>query len=270
MYPIIYEFSQFSIFGLEAGPVKIYTYGVMMALGFLLSFYYLNRVCEKSGIRKLDMMDCMIVMIVCGIVGARLNYIVLNFQYFRSNPFKIFAINEGGLVYYGGFILALTGAVLFAAKRKLSVIDILDVLAPALPLGHFLGRIGCFFNGCCFGQPTDSPIGVVFPNLGDHKPRLPTQLIEAFFNIFLFYLLARISSKTKKKGIIFSLYLVIYPVFRYINEILRGDFIERGGKFFLNFTFSQTVSLSVFFIGIISLVYSANLSKPRSTPLESK
>ena len=269
MYPIILKFNAFSLFGMSIGPIKIYTYGVMMALGFLTAFYYLNKVCKKYGISKVDTMDCMIVMVVCGILGARLNYVALNIGYFSNNPFKIFAINEGGLVYYGGFLLALIGALIFIKVKNIIAIDLLDALAPALPLGHTFGRIGCFFNGCCYGRPTDSPIGIVFPNTPGNLPRLPTQLIEAFFNVFLFYVLARLSTKTRKKGIVFSLYLVVYPVFRYINEILRGDFIERGGHFFLKFTFSQTISLSVFLIGIISLVFRIRKNELRPAVIES-
>jgi phosphatidylglycerol:prolipoprotein diacylglycerol transferase len=263
MHPILINIHAFSFLGMHIGPIRIHTYGVMVALGFLFGFWYMLKVAEKMKIKRDDMLDYFILLIVSGIVGARINYVMIYWKYYSQNPWKILALNEGGLVFYGGFLLGFIATIIFLKIKKIPFFDLMDLTAPAVALGHAFGRIGCFFNGCCYGMACHSSICLPIPALGDNIPRLPTQLFESAFNFILFFFLAKWQFKVKKKGLIFSSYLILYPIFRFINEIIRGDLRERGGYYLWHLTFSQLVSIGVCAVGIFFFVYSWKKAIPK-------
>src|SRR4029077_2882507 len=124
-------------------------------------------------------------------------------------------------VWYGGLFGAIFFGMLYARWRKWPILVLCDFFAPVAALAHGIGRIGCFFNGCCYGLRTDSIFGVRFP--GEPYANLPTQLYEAaglfFISGFLFYF----SSKPRRTGRVFLVYILFYAVLRFFLEFLRGD-----------------------------------------------
>ncbi len=238
---------------LHIGPITIHTYGVFVALGFLAGFQYLVRRAVREGIPEKPIVDLVLYALIAGLAGARLMYVLLNLPYYLSAPREIFAIWSGGLVYYGGFIAAALVVILLPARRrKLTLWPLADLLAPALALGHALGRIGCFFAGCCYGAPSSAPWAVVFSNPESfapcHVPLHPVQLYEAAGNLVLFAGLDRLSRRAHPSGAVFASYLVFYGILRFAVELFRGD--ERGQLIF-SLSTGQSFSLAAIAAGIL-------------------
>jgi phosphatidylglycerol:prolipoprotein diacylglycerol transferase len=154
---------------------------------------------------------------------------------------------QGGLAYYGGFVLAVPFALRFARKHQLGIWRLADVCAPVVALGLFFGRMGCFLNGCCFGQPTALPWGVDFPQVAGHGRVHPTQLYEALGALALFCVLSfYLRPRKRRHGQVFAGLLVGYGTLRFFLEFLRAD--ERGA--FMGLSTSQWIGIPLVAWGI--------------------
>ena len=236
MYPIL----------LVLGPVKIFTYGFFIALGFLTGITLARREAVRLGQEPDKIMDLCFWCLIAAIVGSRFFYIFTVPDTFLKDPMEIFRIWKGGLVFYGGFIGALLTGIVFFKKYKMPVWITLDIMAPSIAIGHALGRIGCFFAGCCYGRECDLPWAIVFNHPDSLAPKgilmHPTQLYSSLsnFGIFLFLLILR---KYKRfDGQVFWVYVFIYGIMRSIIETFRADF--RGGEFLNLFSISQIIGIS--------------------------
>ena len=151
------------------GPIPIRSYGVMLALSFLAGVAYIRWVTKRDGKSFDDFLNLAYVMVIGGLVGARLFYVVTHLAEFSDrwtavfNPFHSGFVGIAGMNVYGGVLLAIVGSYVYCRIRKLSVLEIFDYFAPTLGIGLFLTRIGCFLNGCCFGTPCHLPWAVEFP-----------------------------------------------------------------------------------------------------------
>jgi phosphatidylglycerol:prolipoprotein diacylglycerol transferase len=236
------------------GNLTIYWYGIFVALGMIAGLWTASRFSAGKGISPETVIDSGIWLVLGGIIGARLYYVVSNWgSIFANQPlYEIFMIQKGGLVYYGGLVGGLAGAYLFARSKKLAFLKLYDVLAVGLPVGHFFGRIGCFMNGCCYGKPTNLPWAIHFPashetgGVGVH----PTELYEAGLNILLFFWLANYFRKTKIDGLVTSCYLMSYAILRFCVEFYRGDYPQSQMIFNGIFTPAQGLSIVIFITGL--------------------
>ena len=238
MHPIL-----FSI-----GPVAIHSYGLMLGLAFLATMYLSSRRASIFDLSGERVSNLIILFLVSGIVGARIAYVLANMSLFLDSPLEILMINKGGLIFYGGFIFALVAGIVYAMVTRLAILDTADLMAPFIALGHSIGRVGCFFNGCCYGRPTDSFLGVCFP---DTLVRVyPTQLFSSAGLLAIFFLLFFFQSRRRFKGEIISLYFILYGAFRFLIEFLRGD----SAEVLLGFTSAQIISIIFVAVGIILFV----------------
>jgi phosphatidylglycerol---prolipoprotein diacylglyceryl transferase len=228
------------------GPFTIYSYGVMLAIAFLVSFNLASTRCKIFGIKKDNLSTLFFVLLISGIIGARLLYVLSNLDFFIGYPFEIFMINKGGLVFSGSLIVAPVFGILYAKKAGITITDGADLLAPFIALGHAIGRIGCFLNGCCYGRPTESVFGMQFPF--SPVKLYPTQLFSAAGLFIIFLVLFFMQKRRAFKGQIISLYLIVYGVFRFFIEFLRGD-LE---PIFHNISLTQAISLAFILTGILS------------------
>lgn len=201
------------------GQRPIYWYGVLVAAAFLAAVAHWNRLGRKEKRPPGFGSEMGFWMMLCGIVGARIAYVAANWSMFSTDPLEILRIDRGGLVFYGGFIGAAAALVVMARVRREPVLRLGDFAVTGLPLGHAIGRIGCFLNGCCYGSPTTLPWCVHSNDACRH----PTQLIESLLNFVLYGLLLRFFGRRKKDGEALALYLMIYPPGRFLVEFLRGD-----------------------------------------------
>ncbi|KPK40116.1 MAG: hypothetical protein AMJ78_07535 [Omnitrophica WOR_2 bacterium SM23_29] len=232
MYPVLFK----------CGPIHIYSYGVMLALAFLLATFLARRRAISIGMDGDTILDLGVYLIVSGILGARLLYVLLNLEYYKDNPFESLTIWRGGLAWYGGFTLAILVAIWFSRAKVLPLLKTCDLIIPYVALGQAIGRIGCFLNGCCYGKPTTLAIGVRFGPA--QAPVHPTQLYESAA-MFLVYLILR--GRRPGDGKTFFLYLIFYSTFRFFVEFLRGD----NPQVFMGLTVFQIISIIVLATAII-------------------
>lgn len=247
MHPILFKFA----------GLTLYTYGFFIALGFFFAALYISHILKKSKskiISQDELYSLFFYTIIAAIIGARILFVLTNMNDFISSPLDIFKVWQGGLVYYGGFIAAVLFVILYTKKKKIPLLELADIIAPAIPLGHFFGRIGCFSAGCCYGKECSLPWAVIFNNPYTLAPMgiyiHPTQIYEALSNIILFLVLHLLSRRKHAKGAILALYLIGYAIIRFSIEFFRGDY--RGAEF-LGLSVSQNISTVIFIIGIIIL-----------------
>ena len=236
MYPELFSIGKFTI----------YTYGVLVAIGFFIGMQY---IIKYSGniINKQSLYDFLFYIILIGIIGARLFYVLLDLPSYLSHPLEIIQVWKGGLVYYGGFLATLIFAFFYCKHKNFNIVKLADVFAPALALGHFFGRIGCFFSGCCYGKNTECFLSIA------HKH--PTQLYEAFGNLIIFFVLHKFLRKKHKDGHVFLLYMLMYSELRFFVELFRGD--DRG-SFIFGLSPAQNISILIFIIAIVILLFVKN------------
>ncbi|MDD5071033.1 MAG: prolipoprotein diacylglyceryl transferase [Candidatus Omnitrophica bacterium] len=238
MHPILFRI----------GPITIYSYGLFVFLGVLAGYFISWRVAKREGFGYEMFSDIIFYTVLFGFLGAKLLFIGLNFSGFLSDPLSMI---QSGFVFYGGFISGVVTLFVLSKKRKIKFLKIIDCFVVALPLSHAFGRIGCFFYGCCFGRPTNSFIGVLFPKDSyagfSGLKVIPTQLISALALVLIFLLLLRLSYRKKFDGQILAVYLLVYPLFRFLIEFFRGD--PRGVLFYV--PTSQFLSLLAFSLGVI-------------------
>jgi phosphatidylglycerol---prolipoprotein diacylglyceryl transferase len=223
---------------LKLGPLNVYSYGVMVALGFALATAFVYMRAPTFGIDRDNVVDLMILMLVSGIVGARLFYILQNIGYYCENPYEIPNLSKGGLVWYGAFITGLGSAAAYIRIKKMDFWESLDLAAPYIALAQAVGRIGCFMNGCCYG--TAMADGTLHP----------TQLYSAASLIFIFVILRIWQDHRHFKSEIFLGYCVLYSSKRFLVEFMRGD----NPRIFFGFTISQVISCIVFVISLGTLI----------------
>ncbi len=237
MYPIL----------LDLGRVKLYTYGLFLALGFITAIWFTKRNARFYGMSDRTVSDIFFTVLLSAIVGARLLYVAINFDAYKDNLLDIFRIWEGGLVFFGGFLFATLAAVVFLKIRHMDIWKTADILAPGLALGHAVGRFGCLFAGCCYGKTCDLPFAISFSHPQSLAPLNvllhPTQLYMVMSNFILFLVLLAIQKRKRFDGMVFLSYVMLYSVFRAVIEYFRGDF--RGDFFFEFLSLSQGIGLMV-------------------------
>ena len=253
MYPIL----------LDIGIIKLYTYGLFLALGFMAAVWFSKRNAAFYNTSEQVISDLFFAILLSAIVGARFLYVLINFDSYRHNLLEIFKIWNGGLVFFGGFIAAVCACLILLRIKKLPIAKTADIIAPGVALGHSIGRLGCLFAGCCYGRTCDLPFAIKFTNPAGLAPLNvylhPTQLYMVLSNFFLFLILMWLQKRKKFHGMVFLSYIMLYSAFRSGIEFFRGDF--RGDFFFEFLSLSQGIGLvvSVFALGLLIKLYrSAN------------
>lgn len=238
------------------GSFHLYTYGLFVALGLLAATWVSKKLAAPHGIPSETISDLFIVILVSAIVGARLLYVLINLNGYKNNFWEIFKIWNGGLVFFGGFIAAAGATMIYLKQTRLNIWKMADILSPGIALGHAVGRIGCFFAGCCYGRECHLPFAVKFSNPDSLAPigvyLHPTQIYSVISNLVLFFILLGIQKKKTVDGITFLSYLMLYSLFRSIIEFFRGDF--RGDFFFEFISLSQGIGLFISMIALILLI----------------
>lgn len=212
--PIAFKFSN----------ITVRWYGVIICIGFILAIWYVLSNCKRFNINSNSMMDAVIVGLICGIIGARLYYVVFfSGDVYLKDPIKILYINEGGIAIYGGIIGGILGGLFMAKRKKINIMSALDLTSLGLLIGQGIGRWGNFVNQEAFGSKTDNIFRMVSENTGG-TPVHPCFLYESVWCILGFFLLHLFSVRARKyDGQIFLLYLVWYGTERFFVEALRSD-----------------------------------------------
>ncbi|MFH0763755.1 MAG: prolipoprotein diacylglyceryl transferase [Candidatus Omnitrophota bacterium] len=227
---------------LKIGPITIYSYGVMVALGFAVFTFLVWRRAEKFNINRDKIIDLAIIMLVSGIIGARLLYVLLNLSFYIANPLDIIKLSKGGLVWYGGFAAALFAVMIYLKNNALNFWEAADLIAPYIALAQAFGRIGCYMNGCCYGING-----------------FPIQLAASASLFIIFIILLVMQEMRHFPGEIFLSYCVLYSLKRFVIEFFRGD----NPKVLSVFTISQIASVIIFMAALALFTYRASAWKKR-------
>ena len=269
MYPIAFHIGNFAV----------HWYGVFIGIGFLASFCLLLKLKAYANLTSDQIYNIAMIALFAGVIGARIFYVVQFWEQFSGRGIlAILNVHEGGLVFYGGFILAFTAECLYAKwptvrrllglkekkpadgselRKDISILALLDILGPAMALAHAFGRISCFMQGCCFGKPAPQgfPFAVCFPaesaaayrypsllpGTAGSVPVYPVQLFESAGNVLMCIILLLLLRKRKYVGTIGGVYLILYGVMRFLIEFMRGDHKDS----ILGLTPSQFIAVAI-------------------------
>lgn len=228
----------FSVFG-----ITVHGYGLMIGLGVIGALLMAWDRSKKRGLSDDTATSLVLLAVIVGFIGAKIFFILTHWSDFLQAPLA--SLGSEGFVVYGGIIFGTLACYLYCRKKKQSFLRWADILLPGVALAQGLGRIGCFLAGCCYGRPTDSWLGVVFP---PHSMApsgislLPTQLFSSAGDLLLCAALLLFERKKHPDGSILALYLMFYSVGRFVIEFFRDDY--RG--FVGALSSSQFIALFVF------------------------
>lgn len=246
MYPVL----------IRVGPLTVHTYGFLIATAFLIALWLAVGRARKKGIAYEKIVDQAFYTLAAGLVGSRLFFIATNWPYYAAHPLDIVKFWEGGLVFYGGVLLALPTAVWLAKKEALPLWGAADIWAPSIALGHAIGRLGCFCAGCCYGKPAEGlPWAVIFRNPDSLAlkgvPLHPAQLYESAGEVLNFLILITLRRRQAFRGQLFWVYVLNYSIIRSAVEIFRGD--EVRGFIAGGVSISQGISMVMFISSLVML-----------------
>jgi phosphatidylglycerol:prolipoprotein diacylglycerol transferase len=249
MHPILFQI----------GDWPVYSYGVLLAAAYLVALQLAVVRARQRGLDGTKVMDLGIYLIIAALVGAKLMLIIVDFDYFRSQPRELLSLVRAGGVFYGGLLAALGVAIVLVRRYQLRIWTTADLFAPGIALGHVIGRLGCLLAGCCYGTPTDVPWAITFTsplaasNVGTPLgvPLHPTQLYDAGAELAILVILLATERRGRPfEGRTFWLYMLLYGISRFIVEMFRGD--DRG--MMLGVSTSQFVSILVVPLAIVMLL----------------
>ena len=266
MFPIIYDFGIIKIFGLEFHLV-IYSFGFILVLAFYSCYFFLNYDLKRLGYDEKLASDIVFWAAVGGIFGAKLYYLIENFDRVITDP-KGMIFSGSGLVFLGGLLGGLIAVTILLKKQNLSWLLFADLVAPVLILGSCIGRIGCFLVGDDYGLPSKLPWAVSFIDglpptttqsfqyyypwidLSGFEPGLitvhPTQIYEVIITFILFVFLWKKRKNIETTGNLFFIYLILYGIERFMIEFLRTN----PKYLFSFFSGAQIICLIIIMIGV--------------------
>jgi phosphatidylglycerol:prolipoprotein diacylglycerol transferase len=223
MHPVLFQ----------AGPVTIYTYGVLAAAGFLVGLWYAYRQAPRAGLDPNKVWNLGIYGILIALAASKVWLILSAWDYYAANPSEIFSMRtfQSAGTFYGGILGGIVWVIVYTRIKKMPLLAVLDLAAAPVALGHSIGRIGCYVAGCCYGKPTSLPWGITFTspvaeriagtplNVSLH----PTQLYEAAAEFLNFLFLILLGAKQKFTGQLVGTYFILYGIERGTIEFFRGD-----------------------------------------------
>jgi phosphatidylglycerol:prolipoprotein diacylglycerol transferase len=248
MFPQIFHYGRFFL------P----TYGLLVSTGVLIGLWISVRNSERMGIDGDKAWNLGILVVLCGIIGAKILYIINDWSIYKDHLGDIFSIAtlQAGGVFSGGLLAAFVAAAWYVWKNHLPALGTCDAFAPGLALGHAIGRIGCFAAGCCYGKETHHWWGVVFRNPLAHEitgtplnvPLEPTQLFESAVELANFFFLMWLLKRRKFDGQIIGAFMFIYGIARFFLEYWRDD-PGRGSVFGGAMTGTQLIAIGLVLAG---------------------
>lgn len=230
--------------------IDVYWYAILITFAIVVGFIWARFNDGKFNIKYSDVLDLSIFMIPIAIISARIYYMIFNLNYYLNNPSEIFNFRNGGLAIYGALIGAILTILVFCKKKKINIFDLMDYLAPIIPLGQAIGRWGNYINIEAYGSETNLPLKMEILEDGITKYVHPTFLYESIGNFLLFFILIKISKNRRFKGEVVYLYFIGYSFIRFFVEGLRTDSLMLG-----NIRVSQFLSIIIFIVLLTIYIY---------------
>ena len=248
-------FSQIDPVAFSLGPLSVRWYGLMYLFGFAFAMWLAGRRADapNSGWTRNEVSDLLFYGFLGVILGGRIGYMLFyNFDLFLADPTYLFKIWTGGMSFHGGLIGVITAMIWFAHKTKRHFFTVADFVAPLIPFGLGVGRIGNFMNGELWGRVTDVPWAIIFPEAGP-EPRHPSQLYQfALEGVVLFIILNLFWRKNPPRGAISGMFLLFYGLFRFLVEFVRQPDSQLG-LYFQEISMGQILSTPMIIIGALMI-----------------
>lgn len=251
MHPTIVKFGSFAI----------HSYGLLLAVAFLVAIQLFLARGRARGLSEDRLSTLSLWLLVLAILGGRLLFVATHWDDYKTDPLAIFRLWEGGLILYGGYALAITGGILYVRRAGMAVWRVGDAAAPSMALGIGIGRLGCFFNGCCYGIPTALPWGITFPpesyssSVFPGEPLHPSQLYMSGAGFLLFLALLLLDRKRRFDGWLFWSYIAMDAGLRFLIDFTRyydeTSYLGRIGG--LSFNMNQLLSAGLILISLAML-----------------
>jgi phosphatidylglycerol:prolipoprotein diacylglycerol transferase len=216
------------------GPVVIGSYGLMLASAFIAGIWMATRLAEQRGINIDKFINLCFLILISALIGSRLFYVLTHLDEFSGRWLYTFlpvqpdgSIGLSGLIFLGGFLAALLVSLFYVKTQKMPAYKVADSMAPALAFGLFVGRIGCFLNGCCFGQVCNLSWGVQFPatsaagSIMGNAFLHPTQVYSSIYAFIIFAILMRLNRQNVADGVMSAAFLIFYGAGRFIIDFFR-------------------------------------------------
>lgn len=257
----------------QIGPLKVYSYGLMLGIGFLLGSFILARELKRKKLDPNMASTVTVLAVIFGIAGAKILFLIEDWNHFVKDPIGM-AFSPGGLTWYGGFILGLAAVITYVRRKKVPVLRFLDALGVALILAYGVARLGCHLSGDGdYGFPTDLPWGTnyengtyppsrafaIFPEITsqypgglvpDSTPCHPTPVYELLLGTLGFAILWRLRKKPYPDGKLFMIYLMLSSTFRFLVEFLRLN-----PRIIFGLSEAQVISIPLFLAGLLIMLY---------------
>lgn len=236
----------FTVFGID-----IYFYAICIVLGIVVALIFCKIFGEKFEIKYDFVIECLLGILIFGIIGARIYYILFNLEKYIKKPIDILKIRDGGLAIYGGIIFAGIYLWIKCKKKKINFLDFCDYIVPFVAIAQSIGRWGNFFNKEAYGYKTTSILRMrLYDVTGSYIDVHPTFLYESFFTFLIFIFLINLQKNRKFSGEIFYSYIICYSFIRIFIENLRQDSLM-----LFNFRISQILSVIFFIIFSVIMIY---------------
>jgi phosphatidylglycerol:prolipoprotein diacylglycerol transferase len=258
------------------GGLKVFGYGAMLVLAFLGSTWLAAWRARREKLNPDVILDMGFWVFFIGLIGARLFYCVQYWGDKIKTVWEVVQYWKGGIVYYGGILGGSLAFLVYRHFRPFPLRPYLDVLAPAIMVGTLFGRLGCFLNGCCYGDQCDLPWAVSFPKYSPpwvdqsagglippsaaaSLPVHPTQLYSSLDSLIILILLTAFYPLRRRDGEVLGLLMVTYPITRFLIEYLRND----EGVFFAGLTISQNISIALLLGGLAYWLWLSRFPRTR-------
>ncbi|MFH1128634.1 MAG: prolipoprotein diacylglyceryl transferase [Candidatus Omnitrophota bacterium] len=231
----------------KIGFFTVYSYGLLLVIAFMVSSTLSSIEAKKQNINPEVIFNLLFVGFIFGVIGARIFYVIQNFNYFFENPYEIIMLQHGGLSWFGGLILGVFSAILYIRSKKLSIYKVFDLVIPFVALAQAIGRVGCLLNGCCYGKVSEK-FGIYFEV--HNASLLPTQIYSSLLLVLIYIILRFLQDRPHRVGQIFFSYLLLYSLKRFFIEYWRDD----NSVIFAKLTLFQALSIVIFVIAVINLL----------------
>jgi len=250
MHPILFQI----------GSLTVYTYGLIMAIGFIVAYFYLLRLAKMSGQDVEFYSNMFFWLMIFGILGAKVLYLIVEYKTLASDIKDLVGCLRGGLVWYGGLIADLIFVYYYCKKHTKDYLQVADTLTSPAAVGLAIGRWGCLMAGCCYGKICNLPWAITYPKnpAFPHPmagiPVHPSPVYESIGVFIIAFICYEAFRRSKRKGLAFDLLVLLYAPLRFGLEFLRGD-AERGFVIQDKLSTSQFVGILVFIPAVLFLIY---------------
>ena len=250
------------------GPLAVHWYGLMYLAGFAAAWWLAQLRAKRpdAPVTRAQIDDLIFYAALGVVLGGRLGYVLFyNFGQFLQQPLWLFKVWQGGMSFHGGLLGVMLAMFLFARSRRIEFGRLLDFVAPLVPIGLGLGRLGNFIGQELWGRPTDVPWAMLFPRDPSQLPRHPSQLYQfALEGVLLFAIVWCFSRRPRPTWAVGGLFALCYGIFRFVVEFYRQPDSQIGLEAFGWMSRGQELSLPVIAVGAAALIYAYTRRAPAS------